>query len=60
MGYKKLLLKQKEIVEAFASGVDALVSFLTSYSSTFATDAFPQHRYIAKKSLSEMQIWLEW
>ena len=45
MGSKKLLLKQKEVAEAFASGRDVFVSFPTSYSSTFATDAFPQHRY---------------
>ena len=38
MGCKKLLLKRKEVGEAFASGRDVLVSFLTSYSSTFATD----------------------
>ena len=55
MWSKKLLLKQKEVVEAFAS---AFVSFPTSYSSTFAMDAFPQHRYIARKSFSELQIWL--
>ena len=47
MGSKKLLLKQKEVAEAFASGRDVFVSFPTSYvySSTFATDAFPYHRY---------------
>ena len=39
MGSKKLLLKQKEVAEAFASGRDAFFSFATSYSSTFATDA---------------------
>ena len=44
MGSKKLLLKQKEVAEAFASG-DVFVSFPTSNSSTFATDAFPHHRY---------------
>ena len=45
MGSKKLLLKQKAVAEAFASGRDAFVSFPTSFSSTFATDALPQHRY---------------
>ena len=45
MGSKKLLLKQKEVAESFASGRDVFVSFPTSYSSTFVTDAFPQHRY---------------
>ena len=45
MGSKKLLLKQKEVAEAFASRRDVFVSFPTSYSSTFATDAFPYHRY---------------
>ena len=45
MGSKTLLLNQKEVAEAFASGRDAFVSFPTSYSSAFATDAFPQHRH---------------
>ena len=45
MGSRKLLLKQKEVAEAFASWRDAFVSFPISYTSTFATDAFPQHRY---------------
>ena len=42
---------------AFASGRDAFISFPTSSSSTFTTDAIPQH--IAKKSFSELQVWLE-
>ena len=41
-------------------GGDAFVSFPTSYGSTFATDAFPHSIDIAKKSFSELQIWLEW
>jgi len=45
MGSRKLLLKQKEVAEAFTSGRDAFVSFPISYTSTFAMDAFPQHRY---------------
>ena len=46
MGSRKLLLKQKEVAEAFASWKDAFVSFPISYTtSTFATEAFPQHRY---------------
>ena len=36
---------KKKVAEAFASGRDAFVSFLTSCSSTFATDALPQHGY---------------
>ena len=58
MGSRKLLLKQKEVAEAFASWRDAFVSFPISYTSTFAPKAFPQHR-IATKSLSELQVWLE-
>ena len=45
MGSKNLFLKQKEVAESFASGRDVFVSFPTSYSSTFATDALPQHTY---------------
>ena len=45
MGSKKLLLKQKEVAEVFASERNAFVSFLTSCSSSFATDALPQHIY---------------
>ena len=45
MGPRKLLLKQKEVAEAFASWRDAFVSFPISYTSTFATESFPQHRY---------------
>ena len=45
MGYKNLLLKQKGVAEAFASGRDAFVSFPTSCSRTFATDVLSQHRY---------------
>ena len=58
MGSKKLLLKQKEVAEAFTSWRDLFVSFPT----TFATDAFPQHFHsidIAKKSSSELQVGLE-
>ena len=44
-GSIKLLLKQKEVAEAFTSERDAFINFLTSYNSTSATDAFPQHRY---------------
>ena len=51
MGSMKLLLKQREIVEAFTSVRDAFVSLLGSYSN-----AFPHHRYC----FSELQIWLEW
>ena len=42
-GSTKLLLKQKEVAKAFASGRDAFISFPTSYSNIFAMDAFPQH-----------------
>ena len=59
MGSKKLLLKQKEVAEAFASWRDVFVSFPTSYSSTLATDAFPLSIDIAKKSSSELQVGLE-
>ena len=48
MGSRKLLLKQKkqkEVAEAFASWRDAFVSFPISYTSNFATESFPQHRY---------------
>ena len=58
MGSRKLLLKQKEVAEAFASWRDAFVSFPISYTSTFATDAFHSID-TAKKSLSELQVWLE-
>ena len=46
---RKLLLKQKEVAEAFASWRDAFVSFPISYTSTFATEAFPQHGYCYKE-----------
>ena len=35
MGSKKLLLKQREVVEAFASGIDVFASFPTNYSKNF-------------------------
>ena len=56
MGSRKLLLKQKEVAEAFASWRDAFVSFTTSY--TIALLHF-HSMDIAKKSLSELQVWLE-
>ena len=40
---KKLLLKQREVAEAFASARDASVSFPTGYSNNFPIDVFPQH-----------------
>lgn len=43
MVHKKLLLKQREVVEVFTSGRDAIVSFPTSYSKN--TNAFPEFRY---------------
>ena len=49
MGSRKLLLKQNEVAEAFASWRDAFVSFPISYTSTFATEAFSQHRYCYKE-----------
>ena len=56
MGSRKLLLKQKEVAEAFASWRDVFVSFPTSY--TIALLHF-HSMDIAKKSLSELQVWLE-
>ena len=56
MGSRKLLLKQKEVAEAFASWRDVFVSFTTSY--TIALLHF-HSMDIAKKSLSELQVWLE-
>ena len=40
MGSKKLLLKQREVAEAFASGRDTVVSLPTSYGKNFCCHGY--------------------
>ena len=58
MGSRKFLLKQKEVAEAFASWRDALSVFRPAALALLPLMHF--HTIdIAKKSLSELQVWLE-
>ena len=59
MGSKKLLLKQKGVAEVFASGRDAFVSSPIIYSIAVLPRMHFHSIDIAKKSFSELQIWLE-
>ena len=40
MGSKKLLLKQKEVAEAFASGRDVFVSFVSQFQFFVKKESF--------------------